>query len=270
MKLLRVLHSLFVWVWGAAWCAICISLAVVVAGFSSEAALAMARLFWARPILWAGAIRLQLEPLPEVDWKKPHIFAVNHQSTLDIPVAFAALPANLRFVAKHSLLYVPFIGWYMWATGMIPVNRSDRTRAVASLRRAGDRIRAGANIIIFPEGTRSRDGKILPFKKGPFALALESRVPIVPVAIHGSGAVLPAGNWIHSPGVIRVKVGRPIPTEGRDTNDREGLAREVREAIIQLHREIGGQGGDAMTTPSPDTPDKPDKGKPGSEALRVA
>lgn len=245
MKALRVAHSVFVWLWGAVWSAFWISAALVVAHFSSEAALAMARLFWSRPIFWMAGARLQVDPLPDVDWKRPHIYAMNHQSTFDIPAAFTVLPANLRFVAKHSLLYVPFIGWYMWITGMIFVDRSSRTRAVASLRRAGERIRNGASILVFPEGTRSRDRKILPFKKGPFALALEARVPIVPVAIEASGLVLPANAWTFRPGTIRVKVGQPISTEGRSEDDREALSREVREAIIRLHQEIGGQGGDA-------------------------
>jgi 1-acyl-sn-glycerol-3-phosphate acyltransferase len=263
MKALRILHSAVVWLWGAAWCVFWIAAAMVVAIFSPETALAMARWVWSRPIFWIAGARLQVDPLPDVDWKRPHIYAMNHQSTFDIPAAFAVLPANLRFVAKHSLLYVPFLGWYMWITGMIFVNRSSRSRAVASLQRAGERIRGGANILVFPEGTRSRDGRILPFKKGPFALALEARVPIIPVAIEASGAVLPANAWTISPGTIRMKVGRPIPTEGRPEEDREGLAREVREAIIRLHREIGGRGGDVeAAAPSGDGV--------GSKALQVA
>jgi len=259
---LRVAHSIFVWVFLAAWCVFWITVALPVAIISSETALAMARRLWSRPLFWVSGARLQREPLPDVDWSRPHIFVMNHQSNLDIPVAFAALPSNLRFVAKHSLLYVPFLGWYMWITGMIFVNRSHRARAVASLRRAGERIRAGANILAFPEGTRSRDGKIHPFKKGPFALALEAQVPVVPVAIEGSGAVQPAQGWWVHPGVIRVKVGRPIPTAGRSPDDRDALAREVRDAIIQLHREIGGQGGDAIAIGPRD--------KRGSGSLQVA
>jgi 1-acyl-sn-glycerol-3-phosphate acyltransferase len=251
MKALRVLHSAAVWLWAMAWCVVWITLAMVVAIFSSEGALAMARWFWSRPIFWVAGARLQVDPLPDVDWKRPHIYAMNHQSAFDVPAAFAALPANLRFVAKHSLLYVPFLGWYMWITGMIFVNRSSRSRAVASLRRAGERIRRGANILVFPEGTRSRDGKILPFKKGPFALALEAKVPIVPVAIEASGAVLPASGLTIYPGTIRLKVGRPISTEGRSEDEREALAREVREAIIGLHREIGGQGGGGEEAAAP-------------------
>ena len=148
-------------------------------------------------------------------------------------------------MAKHSLAYVPFVGWYMWLTRMIFVDRSNRKRAVSSLRRAGERIHEGANILVFPEGTRSRDRKIDTFKKGPFALALAAQVPIIPVAVEESGLVLPANAWTFRPGIIRVKVGQPISTEGRSEDDRDALAREVREALIRLHREIGGQGGDA-------------------------
>jgi 1-acyl-sn-glycerol-3-phosphate acyltransferase len=253
MKVLRFLHSAFVWLSAALWSALWISAAMVVSVFSSETALAMARLIWSRPIFWVAGTRLQLDPLPDVDWKRPYLFAMNHQSTLDIPVAFAVLPTNIRFVAKHSLQYVPFLGWYMKRTGMIFVDRSNRTRAVESLRRAGEQIRAGASILVFPEGTRSRDRKILPFKKGLFALALEAGVPIVPVAIEASGEVLPANAWTHSPGTIRVKVGLPIPTQGRSEDDREALAREVREAMIRLHQEIGGKSAETepVQTPPP-------------------
>ena len=262
MKLLRAVYSVFVWVWVATWFAACVCAALVVAIVSREAALAMARLIWVKPVLWVAGARLRVESLPEMDWKKPHIFAMNHQSNLDIPAAILALPVKLRIVAKHSLRLVPFMGWYMWATGMIFVDRGNRARAMASLKLAGQRIRAGANILIFPEGTRSRDGKILPYKKGAFAMALEAGVPIVPVAIHGSGTVQPADEWTVRPGVIRVKVGQPIPTEGRSIAEREALANEVREATIRLHLEIGGQGGDAVALPPP--------GKSGAGKRQVA
>jgi len=272
MKVIRVLHSAFVWLWAVLWSVVWISLAMVVSVFSSEAALAMARLFWSRPILWMVGARLRLEPLPDVDWSRPHLFAMNHQSTLDIPAAFAVLPVNLRFVAKHSLSQVPFVGWYMRRTGMVFVDRSKRARAVESLRLAGERIRAGANILIFPEGTRSRDGKILPFKKGPFALALEAKVPIVPVVIEGSSQALPADAWTMSPGkAIRVKVGQPISTEGRSEDDREALAREVWEAMARLHREIGGKSGDPGGVEAVATPAEEGEGEGGSgKPLQVA
>ncbi|MBM4379206.1 MAG: 1-acyl-sn-glycerol-3-phosphate acyltransferase [Deltaproteobacteria bacterium] len=135
-------------------------------------------------MLWLAGAKLQEEPLPTLDWSRPFIFLVNHQSALDICCAFAALPRNLRFVAKHTLARVPLLGWYMWSTGMVFLNRSNRRQAVESLRRAGAAIRAGKSILVYPEGTRSHAPfALLPFKAGPFALAVE-----------GSDRVMEAGS----------------------------------------------------------------------------
>ncbi len=240
--LINVGHALFLSFWSA-FCITCAFVAGLVT-FRRQLPLAMARWLWAPPLISATGSRLVVEKLPDVDWSKPHIFVMNHQSAIDIPCAFAGLPANLRFVAKHTLKRVPFIGWYMWFTGMIFVNRKDRSQAVQSLRAAGERIRDGANILVYPEGTRSPDGSILPFKKGPFVLAVEARVPIIPVAIDGSGAVLPRTGFRIRPGLIRMKVGEPIPTAHLGADDRDALLRQTRDAIIRLHRELGGKGGD--------------------------
>jgi 1-acyl-sn-glycerol-3-phosphate acyltransferase len=253
MKLLSLpigfVQALVIGLWMAFWVTVA-GLAAILT-LNGEVPLMMARRFWA-PLHWRlTGSPLQVEPLPELDWSQPHIFVMNHQSALDIPVAFAVLPVNIRFIAKHVLKWVPFLGWYMMMTGMIFINRSNRREAVLSLRKAGERIREGSNILVFPEGTRSKDGRILPFKKGPFVLALEARVPIVPVAIEGTRAMFPVGapRLRHHP--IRVKVGAPISTTGRTGAERDALLREVRDAIIQLHRDIGGPGG----VPEPLTPD---------------
>jgi 1-acyl-sn-glycerol-3-phosphate acyltransferase len=191
-------------------------------------------------VLWLCGARLEVEPLPDLPWDRPHVYAMNHQSALDIPVAFTALPVNLRFVAKHTLKYVPFLGWYIALTGMIFIDRSNRTRAMQSLDEAGRKIRAGKNILAYPEGTRSRDRRVLPFKKGPFALALSAQVPIVPVAVCGSSEVMDPSTLKLRPGTIRLKVGEPIETAGRDPEDREALLLEVRARLVALYRELGG------------------------------
>ncbi|MBN1208316.1 MAG: 1-acyl-sn-glycerol-3-phosphate acyltransferase [Myxococcaceae bacterium] len=239
--LINVLQLLFLSLWGAFW----ITLAGVMAllTLNGNVPLMMARRFWA-PMHWRiGGARMLVEPLPDNDWNRPYIFLMNHQSAMDIPCAFAALPVNVRFVAKHILKYVPFLGWYMAMTGMIFINRSNHREAVKSLALAGERIRSGKSVLAFPEGTRSRDGLILPFKKGPFALAIEAQVPIIPVAIHGSLQALPTGGISLRKHDIRVKVGHPIETQGLKSADRDALLRRVRDAIIQLHQEIGGPGG---------------------------
>ncbi|WNG15152.1 lysophospholipid acyltransferase family protein [Cystobacter fuscus] len=239
--LLNVLQSLVLAAWGAFW--IIVSGVGAILTLDGNVPLMIARRFWA-PLHWRiTGSRMFVEPLPDIDWSKPHIFIMNHQSAMDIPCAFAALPVNLRFIAKHVLKYVPFLGWYMAMTGMIFINRSNHREAVRSLALAGERIRAGKSILAFPEGTRSSDGLIHPFKKGPFVLAIEAQVPIVPIAIEGALQVLPRGGiWLRRHD-IRVKVGQPIDTKGLGKADRDALLRQVRDTVIQLHREIGGRGG---------------------------
>ncbi|MBX5482458.1 MAG: 1-acyl-sn-glycerol-3-phosphate acyltransferase [Myxococcaceae bacterium] len=240
--LINLLQAIFLGVWSA-FCITCAFVAGLVT-FRRELPLAMARTMWAPPLIAMTGSRLAVEPLPDIDWSKPHIYLMNHQSMADIACAFAGIPANLRFVAKHTLGKVPFIGWYMKFTGMILINRSNRAAAVRSLHKAGERIREGANIIAYPEGTRSADGTILPFKKGPFMLALEAKVPIVPVAIEGSGRMLPRDGFRIRPTLIRMKIGEPIETAHLTPADRDDLMRRTRDIIIRMHREIGGRGGD--------------------------
>lgn len=239
--LLNVLQLIFLAAWGAFW--ITLAGLMMLLTLNGNVPLMMARRFWA-PMHWRiNGSRMFVEPLPDIDWSKPYFFLMNHQSAMDIPCAFAAIPVNIRFIAKHVLKYVPFLGWYMWMTGMIFVNRSNHRAAVESLKRAGEHIRSGKSVLAFPEGTRSRDGLIGPFKKGPFVIALEAGVPIVPVAIEGSLQMLPRG-WIwlrrHD---IRVKMGQPIETKGLKPEDRDALIRRVRDTLIQLQQEIGGKGG---------------------------
>ncbi len=238
----------------ALWCSTWITLALLAAllTWNRDVPLWMARRFWAYPLIWATGARYYAEPLPDVDFSTPHIFVMNHQSMLDIACAFHSIPSNLRFMAKEVLKYVPFLGWYMWATGMIFIDRSKGTKALRSLSKAAARIRNGANILVFPEGTRSKDGSILPFKRGPFVLALQAGVPIIPVAIEGSGRVLPSGGFDIVPGDVRLKLGMPILTQGRPKNSSEALMREVHQALIDLHHSIGGKGREACL-PAPAT-----------------
>lgn len=227
-----------------AWSVLWISVALVVSIFSSEAPLWLAKHVWAPPLVWASRGRLEVVPGAQLDPRGPYIFLMNHQSMLDIALAFAVAPVHLRFIAKKVLKSIPFLGWYMWRTKMIFVDRGNRTQALASLRQAGERIRAGASILAYPEGTRSDDGHILPFKKGPFVVAIEAGVPIVPLVVEGSNKVVPRGSPRMFPGDIKIKIGEPIPTAGLTQDQIEPLMRKVRDAVIDIHVEIGGKGGD--------------------------
>jgi 1-acyl-sn-glycerol-3-phosphate acyltransferase len=237
--LVNGLQAVFLCVWSAFW--ISAALVALAVTLRRDVPLAMARTCWAPALLKFAGARLEVDGLDQVDFRKPHVFVMNHQSMIDIPAAFVALPVNLRFIAKKVLARVPFLGWYMAATGMIFVDRSRGEQAVRSLREAGERIRAGASILAFPEGTRSPDGSILPFKKGPFVVALEAGVPVVPVAIDGAAAVLPFRGFSLRPGTIRVRVGRPIETAGIPREGRDELMRTVREAIVEMHRSLGSE-----------------------------
>jgi 1-acyl-sn-glycerol-3-phosphate acyltransferase len=223
------------------------TIAVTVAGFpvalmlallgGRRAALRMASWYWA-PLLFAGAgARLKIEGLERVDWTRPLVLASNHQSMIDIAALFRAVPVPLRFALKRELAAVPVVGCYAKAMGMVFIDRGNARNARESLCAAIAHLRgASSAIVAFPEGTRSRDGSVGPFKGGAFQLAIEAGVPVVPVAIHGSGAVLPPSGFAVRPGTITVCFGNPIATEGLPSQDRNTLAQRTREAVAELLR----------------------------------
>jgi len=241
---------------GALTMALCffVSLPVMIVTGSGDLPIWLGRYFWSVLGLWLAGARvevLRMPPLPA----GPVIFASNHESALDIWVMFRTLPRGFRFIAKQELFRIPIFGWYLSMGGHIPVDRTNRARAVASLRRAGATVRAGTSLVVFPEGTRSRDGRVHPFKKGPFVIAKEAGVPVVPIAISGSGAITPSKVIAVHPGTIRVAAGDPI--DPAVFPDKELLLREVRRRIIDLHRSLGGLGGDAADGPAAGEVDEP-------------
>jgi 1-acyl-sn-glycerol-3-phosphate acyltransferase len=138
-------------------------------------------------------------------------------------------------VAKRELLRVPFFGWALALADQVVIDRDDREQAVASLKRAAERIRGGVSVIIFPEGTRSPDARLKPvesFKSGGFHLAIEARVPIVPTTVSGSHHITPKRSLKIRSGVIKVHYGKPIPTAELSIDDRNELKRRVREALL--------------------------------------
>jgi 1-acyl-sn-glycerol-3-phosphate acyltransferase len=222
--------------WGFPW--VCLLMLI---HWSGSASMDYVKNVWARRMLWLPGATLKVEGLENLDQTRSTVFVSNHQSTLDIPALFVALPVDFRFVAKKILQYVPITGWYMKFAGFVFIDRGNRRDALQSIDVAAEKIRKGLSIVIFPEGTRSETGAILPFKKGPFALALKAGVPLTPVAIEGSRHVMPKNSWNVVPGEIRVKIGAPIdPTPFGE--DREALAQHVREKVIELSRAIGGVG----------------------------
>jgi 1-acyl-sn-glycerol-3-phosphate acyltransferase len=196
--------------------------------------------FWTWAILFAGGVKLEITGLEQLDPSRQYIFMVNHQSNVDIPILVQSLPGyQLRWIAKKELLWVPFFGWAMWATKHIMVDRARPINAVKSLRRAKERIAAGISVVVFPEGTRSRDGQIQPFKKGGFLLAVETKTDVVPVTIIGSRKLLPSGAWRLGSGTVEVAIDKPIPIDGYRPGNLRLLVSQVRDTIAARLRQAG-------------------------------
>jgi 1-acyl-sn-glycerol-3-phosphate acyltransferase len=213
---------------------------ILVALFASALArtrrpgLFLARRVWARPLLRMVFVRLGAVGAENLDPSRPCFFAANHQSWIDIPALFAALPVPVLFVAKRELGRVPFLGWFMKGMGMVLIDRDDRKDAVRSVEAAADRLRQGWNLLTFPEGTRAVDGKVQRFKTAAFAAAIAAGVPVVPVALEGTGRVLPRGSLKGRPGRVLVAIGEPIPTADLRREDRAVLARRAQQAVEVL------------------------------------
>ena len=196
--------------------------------------------FWTWLILRIAGISLTVRGLENIDSSEQYVFMVNHQSNIDIPVLVQSLAQfQLRWIAKKELLWVPLFGWAMWATKHITVNRSDPSDAVKSLERAKQRMAAGISVVVFPEGTRSRHGKLLPFKKGGFLLALQTGKNIVPITINGSGQLLPSGDWRLRSGNVEVIVEKPIMAATYRAGSIRLLSDRVRQTIAAHLRPIG-------------------------------
>lgn len=155
--------------------------------FNNRIPVTMARTCWAPGILFACGIRLQTPDLADISPATPYVFVSNHQSYLDIPILFRTLPHNLYFVAKKELKRIPFLGWYMAATGMIFIDRSDSRKSASSLKDAAALIKNGKSVLMFPEGTRVNSTTLGTFKRGPFILAHQAQTEVTPVGIDYSG-----------------------------------------------------------------------------------
>ncbi len=200
----------------------------------TAAAWPLARL-WSTVLLWLAGADVLAEGVERLPRGRPAVIVSNHTSHLDALALAVALPEPLSFVAKKELYRIPVFGWALAALGFIRVDRGDTERAKAQMRRAVDRVRAGLWVLVFAEGTRSPDGRLQPFKKGGFHLALDARVPVVPVAVCGTHAILPKGAArIRRTGRVVVRVGRPILTEGMDRSQLEALRQRTWEAVAEL------------------------------------
>lgn len=232
----------------SAWVAINIFIGTVILGpplilaglvrYRNEAFLHWPGRKWSQWALWASGVRVTIEGAEHLDPSAAQVLVGNHQSWYDVFAVAGHLPRTYHFVAKKELARIPIFGAAWRAAGHIAIDRSDKGSAIASLERAGEKLKSEHSaVVIFAEGTRSSDDGLQPFKKGAFMLALHSGVPIVPFGVAGSRRILPKGGWRVRPGPIIVRFGAPIPTAGLTPLDREALIERVRAEVLRLRDE---------------------------------
>ena len=169
----------------------------------------------------------------------PYIVVANHQSIADIP-ALSFLPWEMKWLSKEANFKVPGLGWMMRMAGDIPLRRGERESAQSAMARCRWYLDRGMSVMIFPEGTRSADGEIAPFKDGAFRLALETGLPILPIAVAGSRHAIPKNSWVFSVKCqVRIEVLPPVDVKGRDREDIAGLREEIRRQISVAFERMG-------------------------------
>jgi 1-acyl-sn-glycerol-3-phosphate acyltransferase len=192
---------------------------------------------WSKCILWTFGIKVHVEGYEYIDPENPYIFVSNHASMFDIPTVMVALKGKVNIVFKKELTRVPIWGWALRYGPFIMIDRSNPRDAMASIERAAETIRGGQSVILFPEGTRTTDGKLQPFKRGAFTLAAKSGVPVVPMTINNTYGIMPKGNFQVKKADIAVILEKPIRTNGLETKmDELKLSDQVHQAIEQHYK----------------------------------
>jgi 1-acyl-sn-glycerol-3-phosphate acyltransferase len=191
--------------------------------------------WWAWWLLWSTGLHVSVDGRKNLEPDRQYIFIGNHTSALDIPLALALLPGPVIFLAKRELFRIVFFGWAIRALGCIPVDRSSWAKARQSVEKALQLIRQRTvSVLLYPEGGRSRDGRLQRFKRGGFLLALRTHLPVVPVAVKGAFEAAPPHARSVNPSTISVTIDQPIETTQLSENDDESLLRDVYERISTL------------------------------------
>jgi 1-acyl-sn-glycerol-3-phosphate acyltransferase len=201
---------------------------------SSRTASSLTAVPWARLNAWLTPVKVRVEGRGNLDAERSYVLVCNHQSQYDIFVLYGWLGVDFKWVMKEELRKVPGLGAACDRLEHIFIDRSDHRAAMASLEEAKERIVDGTSVIFFPEGTRSRDGRLMRFKKGAFRMALDLQLPILPLTVSGTRDVLPAGTTDLMPGSARLVIHPPIETDGCDADDLARLLTETRHAIASV------------------------------------
>jgi 1-acyl-sn-glycerol-3-phosphate acyltransferase len=212
--------------------------AMIVGVFSRNKARSVARQ-WSLNLMFVTGVKLTVEGAENIDKNKNYVFVANHQGYFDIPVLYAGLGSMLSFIAKKELFRIPFFGWGMKAIGCINIDRSNPRKARKSITRGVSVLKKNnISLVLFPEGTRSASGKVGEFKRASFTLALESGVPVVPVAICGTREVQRKESYRISPAAVRLVIGAPLNPHEGVVLDKEQLAGIARETILKAMERV--------------------------------
>jgi 1-acyl-sn-glycerol-3-phosphate acyltransferase len=188
---------------------------------------------WARMLLWLASTRVEVIGAGNVLKDRPQIFMANHQSDFDVLIVLAHIPGQFRWIAKKELFKIPIFGRAMRKAGYIEIDRQNHEKAMKSLDEAAQKIREGKSVVTFPEGTRSKDGTIKPFKQGMFHLAIRAGVPIVPISIIGAHEIMPKRTLMVRPGRITMVIGEAVDVSGYTIETRGELIERIRGIIIR-------------------------------------
>lgn len=210
-------------------------IAIIVSFFSrtGNSVHIIARL-WAKSILFVSGIKVDLEGLSNIDPSKSYIYMSNHRSNFDIPVLLGCLPIQFRWLAKAELFKIPIFGRAMSGAGYVRIDRSNRESAFKSIDQIAAKMKNGVSVMIFPEGTRSEDGNVKPFKKGGFVMAVDTGAPIVPVILKGTQSIMVKGSWRINPGDVILSIEKPVDTTGYTRDTKEDLIKTVRSVICEV------------------------------------
>jgi len=229
-----MIRTIFAWVVGLAATVMLGLIAVFLSLFDSSGNLPhlVARL-WGRIQIRTTGTRVTMRGLEYLDPRRSYILVSNHQSFFDIFSLLGYLPLQFRWIAKAELFRIPLLGWSMSRTGYIAIERDSPKKAYRSMLAAAEKVRNGVSVLIFPEGTRSRDGILQPFKKGVFLIALKSQAPILPVAIRGTRDIMRKNDWRTYPGNVEIRIFPPIETAGFSMDKEAELSERVRKTLLQ-------------------------------------
>jgi 1-acyl-sn-glycerol-3-phosphate acyltransferase len=186
---------------------------------------------WARSILFASRIKVTVNGLANIDPTQSYVYMSNHQSNFDIPVLLAYLPVQFRWLAKAELFKIPIFGRAMRGAGYVKIDRFNRESAFESINEAAAKMKNGVSVMIFPEGTRSLDGKIRSFKKGGFVMAVDAGVPIVPIVLKGTWTIMEKSSLKINTGEVSLNIEPPIATTDYTRENKDDLIKSVRTVI---------------------------------------